>query len=385
MTAMKGCWKKVRNGTMDKLKLRFRSRKKCSESFHIRRWWIMQTQNKIILKLPRLKKIELWTGQRAWHGDIVMDCKLQRTWTNEYYLCVRKHLSFLHLLLVQAMCMFCWSRTKTSKNWVHITKMGKKRKLIWLEVESLPVCALDPGVRTFQTVYDVNDGHALQVGDRDMDQCFGCVPVDVSTGKGAKIETKIKTEACCSSPAESDPELNWWVHKQLAVHLAMIPMFEVSQMIRKLYRKITSKTAHQNGNVGALSVPATYDFQMWSVWVQGCCCQRSIHHQDVKLLRKRQVEPWRSKDVQVSSLWSSDGCDVNGVKNIFLRNYEPLGISVSSIGVYPLLRGDSQLHGKSAVVERQRWDFLPNFEDFENFEVWSRRNSFRNLFSSMDI
>ena len=35
------------------------------------------------------------------------------------------------------------------------------------EVESLRVCALDPGVRTFQTVFDVSDGHALQVGDGD--------------------------------------------------------------------------------------------------------------------------------------------------------------------------------------------------------------------------
>ena len=33
--------------------------------------------------------------------------------------------------------------------------------------------------------------------------------------------------------------------------------------------------------------------------------------------------------------------DVNGAKNIFLRNYEALGIFlVSSIGAYPLLRGD---------------------------------------------
>ena len=47
--------------------------------------------------------------------------------------------------------------------------------------------------------------------------------------------------------------------------------------------------------------------------------------------------------------------DVNGAKNIFLRNYEALGIFlVSSIGAYPLLRGDSQLHGKSAVVLRQQ-------------------------------
>jgi len=33
------------------------------------------------------------------------------------------------------------------------------------------------------------------------------------------------------------------------------------------------------------------------------------------------------------------GRDVNGAKNIFLRNHEALGISVSSNGAYPLLRG----------------------------------------------
>jgi len=77
MTAMKGCWTKLRDGTIDKFKLRFRSWKKCkSETVHIRRRWITQTQNTIILKLPGQKKIELWTGQRAWHGDIVMDDKL---------------------------------------------------------------------------------------------------------------------------------------------------------------------------------------------------------------------------------------------------------------------------------------------------------------------
>ena len=43
------------------------------------------------------------------------------------------------------------------------------------EVESLGVCALDPGVRTFQTVFDINDGHALRVGDRDMNQGVSAV------------------------------------------------------------------------------------------------------------------------------------------------------------------------------------------------------------------
>ena len=48
----------------------------------------VQTQNTTILNVPALKNMELWTGKRAWHGDIVMDCRLQRTWTNEYSLCI---------------------------------------------------------------------------------------------------------------------------------------------------------------------------------------------------------------------------------------------------------------------------------------------------------
>ena len=38
---------------------------------------------------------------------------------------------------------------------------------------------------------------------------------------------------------------------------------------------------------------------------------------------------------------------------LFLNRDDRKQISVSSIGAYPLLRGNSQLHGKSMVVERQ--------------------------------
>ena len=43
-TAMKGCWTKLRNGTIDEFKLRLRSRKQCkSQSFYVRSRWIVQT------------------------------------------------------------------------------------------------------------------------------------------------------------------------------------------------------------------------------------------------------------------------------------------------------------------------------------------------------
>lgn len=76
--------------------------------------------------------------------------------------------------------------------------------------------------------------------------------IDISTDKGAKIETKIKTEACCvRRPGNRIQNLIDEVHKQLAVHLAsyydlmIIPKFQVSQLIRKVDRKMRSKTARQ--------------------------------------------------------------------------------------------------------------------------------------------
>ena len=48
--------------------------------------------------------------------------------------------------------------------------------------------------------------------------------------------------------------------------------------------------------------------------------------------------------------------DVNGVKNIFLKNFEALGLSIegerTSAGAYFLSRADSWLQGKSAVARQ---------------------------------
>ncbi len=134
---MKGCWTKLRNGTIDKFKLRFRSRKKAkSESFYLRSRWIQQKENTIVLEMPGQKPLELWTGKRAWHGDIVMDCRLQRTWTNEYYLCIPQSFKLpsasyenlsgnVPVLLVENQ-----DQQKTNKNRMHITIMERKKKLI---------------------------------------------------------------------------------------------------------------------------------------------------------------------------------------------------------------------------------------------------------------
>ncbi len=150
----------------------------------------------------------------------------------------------------------------------------------------------------------------------------------------------------------------------------MIPTFEVSQMIRKADRKIGSKTAHQ------MATWAHYRFRQQLTFKcrqYGCkvaivneaytsktcsCCGHVKHN-------------FGAKTYKCTSCGAVMNRYVNGAKNIFLRNYEALGISVSGIGAYPLQSGDRLLHGKSTAA--RWWDFLPGFEVLENFEVWSRR------------
>lgn len=160
-----------------------------------------------------------FTAKKAWRpaGDFLMDCRLQRTWNNDYYLCIPMAGAFS----------------------VEKQDQGLLR-----------VCSLDPGVRTFQTVYDATNGEALQVGDGHMKPIFRlCKALDVLLSKVAKAR-HVK-EPFSYRRASRRRNLVMEVHCQLAKHLAqkydvvMIPLFEVSQMVRRGERKIGSKTARQ--------------------------------------------------------------------------------------------------------------------------------------------
>ena len=97
--------------------------------------------------------------------------------------------------------------------------------------------------------------HALQVGDRDMNRVFRlCKAQDLLISEQAnerKSKRRSKLKRAVRRLRDRIRNLIDEVHKQLAVHLArsydlvMIPLFEVSQMIRKVDRKIRSKTARQ--------------------------------------------------------------------------------------------------------------------------------------------
>lgn len=125
-------------------------------------------------------------------------------------------------------------------------------------------------------------------------------------------------------------------------------------MIRKVDRKIRSKTARQ------MATWAHYRFRQrltFKCRQFGCKVARlSTKHTPARRAVVAEMSSGTLEEQRLTSVEPVEQLmdrDVNGAKNIFLRNYEALVISVSSIGAYPLLRGDSQLHGKSVVVERQ--------------------------------
>lgn len=84
-----------------------------------------------------------------------MDCKLQRTWTGEYFLCIPHAYS--------------------------VEDQGA------LNHEALKVCYLDPGVRTFQTIYDASNNCAYQVAPGDVSRVVRlCIGLDKLNSKRDK-------------------------------------------------------------------------------------------------------------------------------------------------------------------------------------------------------
>ena len=90
--------------------------------------------------------------------------------------------------------------------------------------DSLRICALDPGVRAFQAVFDVNEGVALQVGDRDMNRIFRlCKAQDLLLSdqtKETKSKRRSKLKRAVQRLRDRIRNLIDEVHKQLAKQLA---------------------------------------------------------------------------------------------------------------------------------------------------------------------
>ena len=323
ITAMKGIKTKLRKGDIDHYDMKFRSKKRQkNEMFYLRRQWITQTKNALILRLPKVKKpIILWTGKNAWRGDILMDCKFQRTNTGQYYLCI-PHESGV-------------DNQDPPKN--------------------LRVCSLDPGVRTFQTIYDATSQKAYQIAPQDINRIMRlCLVLDklISKQTSAKSRVKYRLKRVERRLRHRIRNLVDEVHKQLAKFLAttydlvIIPKFETSQMVRKGERKIGSRSVRQ------MLCWSHYRFRERLIFK----CRE--HSSKVAIVD----ESWTSKtcsgcgnidhNLGAKKIYTCKKCsmvmdrDINGAKNILLKNYEALTLTVD-IGAYPL-------DDRDVVVNRTR-------------------------------
>lgn len=112
-------------------------------------------------------------------------------------------------------------------------------------------CALDPGVRTFQAIYDA-DGQGIEWGKADMTQIMRlCRHADGIQSKISKKRATWQLRRAYHRVLKKIKDKMKEVHNKLALFLCenykvvLIPKFQVSRMVKKANRKIRSKTVRQ--------------------------------------------------------------------------------------------------------------------------------------------
>ncbi len=333
MTGMKGNFTKLKQKTQKFFKMNFKSKKRQrSETFYLRHRWIEQRDNTITLNLPKMSPIVLWTSKDINRAPILIDCKFQRAWTGDYYLCVP------HAYGVESQDS--------------------------IKHENLRVCSLDPGLRTFQTIFDASDSCAYEIAPRDIQRIVRlCVGLDKLSSKrdtASDARRRYNYKRAFRRLAEKVRNLINEVHKQLAKFLAtnydlvMIPKFDTFQMIRKSTRKIHSSSVRQ------MTTWAHYRFRERLIFK---CRQYNCRVAVVD-------EAWTSKTCSscghinyalgANKTFACPAChvimdrDVNGAKNIFLKNYEALGLCLT-LGPTPSVSATEQCTEAAMPLLNDNW------------------------------
>ena len=156
--------------------------------------------------------------------------------------------------------------------------------------------ALDPGVRTFQTIYDA-DGQCIEWGKGDMNYVFIlCRQADqiqkkISEKKKQKRSTWSLRRAYHRKVRKLQDKIKE-CHNKLALflcenyHVVLIPKFQVSRMVKKGNRKIRKKTVRQM-----------------------CCWSHFAFRKSLK--SKAALFPWCTI-VEVGEAYTSKTCEVCG-------------------------------------------------------------------------
>lgn len=222
------------------------------------------------------------------------------------------------------------------------------------------IAALDPGVRTFQTVYDTT-GAVIEVGKSDMGRihrlCYYLDDLLSRLAASSKKRQRYRMRRAADRLRLRIRHLVDECHKKLATFLVaeyeviLLPAFESQDMVRRRRRVLTSKSAR------AMLTWAHYRFKQ-------------------RLLFKRQEYPW-CKVLIVDEAYTSKTCgacgrlhpalgaaklfrcpacgtaldrDANGARNILLKNSSLLGLAtVEALGLTPSPSSSGGVHGLRAA------------------------------------
>lgn len=324
LTAVKACQTKVKQGDLKEFRLSYRSRKRlASESLFLRKKYIEVRGNRVLVKWPNQPVMTLHCGRfRGLPRKVEMDCRLQRTSNNDFYLCVPTG---------------------------YTVPNGEKE----VETQDLRVASLDPGVRTFQTIYDPSRRRCIEVGAGDMKAVVRlCVSVDKLMSAESKTRTSRERYMLRRVARRVRKQLRNKVdevHKQLVrfltsqYDLILLPKFEVSQMIRKRDRKLRTKTARQM---------ATWAHYRFRTRLESKCRERGVKLMVVSeaYTSKTCSQCGKQNSKLGGSKWfrcrrENGGCgmemdrDKNGAKNILLRNWEVAGLELGDTKTKPSEEG----------------------------------------------
>jgi len=269
--------------------IKFRS-KKNEQSFTIPKSAIKTNDNSEMKIYPTYlkNKIKFHVRKNRFFPDIDSDCKLKMDQLKRIY------------LIVPFYKPACENQTSLHKEW----------------------CAIDPGVRTFMTLYSPTPGECYKIGDGDISRVFRlCKHLDtLSSKRGSKVRKakfrlsqKIKnivTEVHCKS-------VNFLLRNFKNI---IIPPFNVSQMIKRGHRKLSKKSVRQmlgwrhfgfrqrlieNAKLANVQI-----YVKGEEYTSKTCTHCRFLKQD---LRGAKVYKCQDCSLKVDR-------DVNGARNIFLKN-----------------------------------------------------------------
>lgn len=212
-------------------------------------------------------------------------------------------------------------------------------------------------MRVFQTIFDANEGYALQVGDGDMKRIFRlCRSLDGLISKraaqgGLSGKKRRRLKLAADRLRTRIRNLVDEVHKQLAkylathYHLVLIPKFQVSQMIRRhhtVHRKFSSSTARQMATWGHHRFRERLLYKCREYGCRVAVVNEAYTSKTCSSCGNIKHELGGAKVYRCKMCGVVIDRDINGAKNIFLRNYNALGMEIkpyyeSNYEIFPVI------------------------------------------------